>query len=140
MKLTHLTIPALAIAGFLFVAAFRPEVPMASMEAGSHESKSDTVRKGIDPATGFVIADGIELMRAHCTGCHSSKLVTQYRASREVWLEKIRWMQRTQNLWDLGEAEPKILDYLAKHYAPADQYERRQPLKDVEWYKLGKGK
>ena len=100
----------------------------------------DTTKKGIDPATGFVIADGFELVRANCTGCHSSKLVTQYRATREVWLEKIHWMQRTQNLWDLGESEPKILDYLARHYAPNDRYERRQPLKDIEWHTLEKSK
>jgi hypothetical protein len=95
----------------------------------------DTTR-GIDTATGFVIADGIDLMRAHCTGCHSSKIITQYRASREVWLDKIRWMQKTQNLWDLGEAEPKILDYLARYYAPTNAYDRRAPLKSVQWYKL----
>ncbi len=140
MKLAKLITPTIAIAAFLLTAAFRYESPLVQTQSAKLETKLDTVRKGIDPATGFVIADGIELMRAHCTGCHSSKLVTQYRASREGWLEKIRWMQRTQNLWDLGEAEPKILDYLAKHYAPADQYERRQPLKDVEWYKLEKGK
>ncbi|WP_373512441.1 hypothetical protein [Persicitalea sp.] len=140
MKLTRLLAPTLVIACFLLATAFRPDQSATQKTTGSLEIKLDTTKKGIDPATGFVIDEGIDLMRAHCTGCHSSTLVTQYRASREVWLEKIRWMQRTQNLWDLGEAEPKILDYLAKHYAPVDQYERRQPLKNMEWYKLGKGK
>jgi hypothetical protein len=49
-------------------------------------------------------------------------------------------MQQKQNLWDLGEAEPKILDYLAKYYAPTDAYEHRQPLKNVDWYKLSEAK
>ncbi|MPR33900.1 hypothetical protein [Salmonirosea aquatica] len=139
MKLYKILPPTLIIACFLIGAAFRAD-PLFRVGAGSAKVELDTTKKGLDPTTGFVIDEGIDLMRAHCTGCHSSKLITQFRATREVWLEKIRWMQRTQNLWDLGKAEPKILDYLAKHYAPADTYERRQPLKDIEWYKLEKGK
>lgn len=130
------------VLGFLAVclflgAAFRPKTQ--SIQPPVATTLADTT-KGLDPSTGFVVAEGIELMRAHCTGCHSSKLITQYRATREVWLEKIRWMQQKQNLWDLGEAEPKILDYLAKYYAPTDTYERRQPLKNIEWYKLSDAK
>jgi hypothetical protein len=137
MKLNKIVAPALLVACFLTGAALRADLPTEQqMLPATTQARLDTTKKGLDPSTGFVIDDGIDLMRAHCTGCHSSKMITQFRASREVWLEKIRWMQRTQNLWDLGEAEPKILDYLAKHYAPADTYERRQPLKNIEWYKL----
>lgn len=75
------------------------------------------------------------LVIANCTGCHSGKLVTQNRATREGWRNMIRWMQETQNLKDLGEDEAKILDYLAASYAPADQG-RRQNLKVEEWYEL----
>ena len=129
----------LFLALVLFVAAaFRTTSERVVSSETTIQVPVDTTKQGIDPATGFVIADGFELVRANCTGCHSSKLVTQYRATREVWLEKIHWMQRTQNLWDLGESEPKILDYLAKHYAPNDQYERRRPLKDIEWHTLEK--
>jgi hypothetical protein len=64
----------------------------------------------IDEHTGFVMAPNYELLVAHCTGCHSAKLVLQYRGSRTDWLNKIRWMQEKQNLWNLGEAEPLILD------------------------------
>jgi hypothetical protein len=49
----------------------------------------------------------------------------------------IRWMQETQGLWQLGEAEPQILDYLAANYAP--QENSRRPLldlKSIEWYIL----
>jgi hypothetical protein len=47
----------------------------------------------------------------------------------------IRWMQATQNLWDLGANEGIILDYLAKHYAPQNTG-RRAPLTDITWYEL----
>lgn len=133
MKLYKIQLAGLGVIALLSVAAFRPVE--SYQPVSDNEAKTDTTR-GLDPSTGFVIADGIELMRAHCTGCHSSRMITQYRATREVWLDKIRWMQRTQNLWDLGEAEPKILDYLAKHYAPTNSYERRKPLQNVEWYRL----
>ncbi len=75
------------------------------------------------------------LVIANCTGCHSGKLVTQNRATREGWTNMIRWMQRTQNLKDLGEDEQKILDYLTENYAPTEQG-RRANLEVEEWYDL----
>lgn len=89
-----------------------------------------------DKATGLVIDKGIELVTAHCTACHSSKLITQFHADRTGWLEKIRWMQKKQKLWALGEAEPIILTYLAKNYPPTEVVNRRAALKGIEWYKL----
>ena len=69
----------------------------------------------LDKDTGFVIDTGFELVRANCTACHSSGLVIQNRMNRETWLDTIRWMQKTQGLWPLGDNEKPILDYLAKH-------------------------
>ncbi len=80
-----------------------------------------------DPASGLVIAPGFEQVKAQCTACHSGRLVAQNRADREGWLQMIRWMQQTQNLWPLGEAEPVILDYLAANYGPLPRG-RRAPL------------
>jgi hypothetical protein len=72
----------------------------------------------LDEDTGFVIDTGFELVRANCTACHSSGLVIQNRMNRDTWLDTIRWMQKTQGLWPLGDSEKPILDYLAKHYSP----------------------
>lgn len=90
----------------------------------------------LDKATGLVVSEGLDLVTAHCTGCHSSKLITQFHTDRKGWLEKIRWMQQKQKLWDLGEAEPKILDYLAKNYPATEKVNRRAALKNIDWYKL----
>ncbi|CCH00638.1 hypothetical protein FAES_2629 [Fibrella aestuarina BUZ 2] len=89
-----------------------------------------------DPETGLAIDNNLTLVRAHCTGCHSTKLILQNRFTRDGWKQKIRWMQRTQKLWDLGEAEPAVLDYLTKHYGPEDKPfdGRRLPLKGVRWH------
>jgi hypothetical protein len=90
----------------------------------------------IDPDSGLVVDTSYELVKGQCTACHSAKLVTMNRFTREGWKEKITWMQKTQNLWDLGEAEPAILDYLTKHYSPEPRLSRRSNLENVEWFKL----
>jgi len=73
---------------------------------------------------------GRDLVRAHCTVCHSARLVAQSRASREGWRALIAWMQETQGLWRLAPAvQGPILDYLSTALAPAgDAAGRRPPL------------
>jgi hypothetical protein len=102
--------------------------------AVSNKTLADTTR--YDETTGLIVSEGLNLIIAHCTACHSSKLITQFHTDRNGWLEKIRWMQQKQKLWDLGEAEPKILDYLAKNYPPIEKVNRRANLKSINWYKL----
>jgi hypothetical protein len=90
---------------------------------------------GIDVDSGLIVDDNYELVKTNCSACHSLKLVTQNRATREGWKDIIVWMQETQKLWDLGDNEPLILDYLGKNYAPNEKG-RRQNLKNIEWYEL----
>lgn len=90
-----------------------------------------------DPQTGLIIDEGFETVKKNCTVCHSAKLITQAGADREGWEEIIRWMQKTQNLWQFApETEQVILDYLAKHYAANRTAGRRAPLVVEEWYPL----
>ena len=93
------------------------------------------VVNGIHVESGLVVGENWELVRTTCTACHSGKLVTQNRADREGWTKMIRWMQETQNLWDLGENEGPILDYLATYYAPQKKG-RRARLTNIQWYDL----
>ncbi len=99
------------------------------------EEDFDKIENGIHLSTGFVEGDGLMLVVQHCTSCHSAKLVTQNRMSKEKWLATIRWMQETQNLWDLGVNEEPILNYLSTYYAP-NEVGRRANLKHIEWYEL----
>lgn len=91
---------------------------------------------GKDVETGLLADEGLSLVKAHCTACHSSALILQNRFNRETWKSKIEWMQETQGLWDLGANEPIILDYLAANYAPEEFRGRRKPLENIQWYKL----
>ncbi|WP_394750360.1 monoheme cytochrome C [Spongiimicrobium salis] len=93
------------------------------------------IENGIHTPTGFKNGTGLTQVIQNCTNCHSSALVIQNKMSREAWGSTIKWMQETQNLWDLGEDEAIILDYLATYYAP-DQKGRRENLSDVDWYEL----
>jgi hypothetical protein len=81
-----------------------------------------------DPISGLIIDEGWEVVRGTCAACHSAKLVTQNRGTRETWKSLIRWMQETQGLWPLDPGmENTILDYLARNYPPAAS-SRRMPL------------
>jgi len=106
------------------------EQPLLQIEAPLPEYEN-----GIHLATGFKEGENLQLVINNCTSCHSAKMVTQNRATRDGWKTMISWMQETQNLWDLGDNEPLILDYLAKYYAP-DKAGRRQPLTNIDWYEL----
>jgi len=73
----------------------------------------------IDPATGFKMTGDWQLVRGNCTGCHSAKLITQQRGTKQQWLAMIRWMQKKQNLWQFDpDTETRIIAYLAEHYPP----------------------
>ena len=116
-----------------------PELLTGSYENVSSDgsSNNEKVVNGIHVATGLVYDKNFQVVRASCTSCHSAKLVTQNRATRDGWKQMIRWMQATQGLPDLGKQEVKILDYLAKNYAP-DDVGRRKVLdqSEIEWYTL----
>ena len=99
------------------------------------EEDTDEIVDGVHVRTGFVQAPGMQEVINNCTNCHSAKLVTQNRMNKSGWTATIRWMQKTQNLWELGENEELIINYLAKNYGPI-QKGRREGLKDIEWYPL----
>lgn len=92
---------------------------------------------GIHVRSGLHDDPNLQTVIGACTSCHSSKMITQNRATRDGWEQMIRWMQKTQNLGDLGKSEPIILDYLAKYYAPK-KAGRRQNIdaEAIEWYAL----
>lgn len=97
----------------------------------------EETKDGIHVPTGLKVAEHYKLVVANCTGCHSAKLVTQNRMSTNQWKTTIKWMQESQNLWDLGENEAKIISYLVTNYPYVDTG-RRANLTSIEWYNLEK--
>ena len=76
---------------------------------------------GVDKATGLKIARNWNLVKTHCMICHSTKGFTAVRMERKNWEKIIRLMQDKHGLWQLGVAEPKILDYLETNYGLPDK-------------------
>ena len=101
MRKIILSIGLLAYLSFLNFQCRGPEKELKTV------SDVDTVEQELavelDSATGLVIDEGFQLVKGNCTPCHSARLITQNRASREGWKEMIQWMQETQNLWPLGQ-------------------------------------
>ncbi|MDA1068113.1 MAG: hypothetical protein O3C43_16615 [Verrucomicrobia bacterium] len=86
-----------------------------------------------DPATGLIIADNWKLVATHCMLCHSTKGFTAVRLDRNNWEKIIRMMQEKNGLWQLGDIEPKILDYLETNYGLSKENYNpkiRRPLLD----------
>ena len=102
-------LPSLSIAKIIFILLF----------------SQLAVSKDVDKETGLINGTGLNQVKAHCTACHSAKLVSQNRMTRSGWLETIRWMQKTQGLWPLGSSEEAILNYLEKNYSPLETGRRR---------------
>ena len=109
----------------------------SSASVGKEAQIRQETGDGLHAATGLVVGEGLEIVMDNCLGCHSGKLIAQNRASREGWKNLIRWMQKTQKLWDLGSNEDAILDYLEKNYAPIKKG-RRAPLNNIQWHSLTK--
>jgi hypothetical protein len=123
----------------LLAVAFRPTAERPVAASTLLLLLPDTLRK--DPDTGLAVDGNLMLVKAQCTSCHSPKLITQNRFTRSGWQQKIRWMQANHNLWDLGDTEKVVLDYLEKYYGPAQAVSnghrsRRAPLRDISWYPL----
>lgn len=99
------------------------------------EDDFDKIENGIHVRTGFKDAEGLMTVVNNCTNCHSAQLVIQNRMNEERWIATIRWMQETQNLWDLGKNEEIIVNYLVTNYPPKKKG-RREILSNIDWYEL----
>ena len=99
------------------------------------EIDDDRIENGIHVQTGLVDGEGLMVVVNNCTSCHSAMLVIQNRMNEERWAATIDWMQRTQNLGDLGANEEIIINYLVANYPPQKEGRRRN-LTNIDWYEL----
>lgn len=106
----------------------------------ARQENYDLVENGIHVHTGLAADENLSVIIGSCTSCHSAKLITQNKATREGWKSMIVWMQQTQGLQDLGVNEPIILDYLEEYYSPIEVSRRPNiDMDEVEWYILNVG-
>lgn len=114
------------------------ELPSFPTGPSTKEEAQVTLTNYLEESAGVLVANThVELVKKHCTGCHSARLIAQNRKSKDRWKENIVWMQATQGLWDLGEDEAGILEYLSTNYAPENSGRRKAlNLNDKDWYYL----
>lgn len=113
----------LATVTVLLVSACSKEPP--APEPVAEPDPVAAAEPALDPLTGLKMTGDWEIVRANCIACHSPKLITQQRGTRQQWLTMIRWMQKKQNLWAFDPVtEGKILGYLAENYPPSDAQRR----------------
>ncbi|TQO36574.1 hypothetical protein GQ41_1152 [Arenibacter algicola] len=116
--------------------SFKGDTPNSEVIGNTGEDDDwDKIENGIHLRTGFKDGEGLMTVVNNCTNCHSAQLVIQNRMNEERWIETIRWMQKTQNLWDLGPNEKIIVNYLVTNYPPKSKG-RREALTNIEWYPL----
>ncbi|MCP4437702.1 MAG: monoheme cytochrome C [Aureispira sp.] len=127
---------------FLYGGGFLPKIQFSSPKPTEKttvehtaEDELNKIENGIHLRSGLIADEGYKLIIQNCGNCHSLKLVTQNRASKEGWIETIEWMQETQKLGDLGENREAIVNYLAKNYG-IKKSGRRPNLKNTDWYEL----
>ncbi|MCC6883402.1 MAG: hypothetical protein WBE58_22105 [Verrucomicrobiales bacterium] len=95
---------------------------------GLAEEKPVVAPPELDPVSGMKMAENWELVRIHCTVCHSPQQYLRQKGNASTWTETIRWMQKSGGLWPLTqETETKIVTYLAQNYGPDEAF-RRAPL------------
>ena len=109
------------------------EKPVQSIESVS--ATNVEIKDGIHLRTGLKEAEGLMTVVTNCTACHSAQIIIQNRMNKERWNATIRWMQETQNLWELGDNQEVIVNYLVKNY-PVSHKGRRENLQNIQWYEL----
>ncbi len=131
-----LSLGILVLATLVFYKSNQSQTPnVTNAEAAQSTEDWNRIENGIHVRTGLKEDEGLMTVVTHCTACHSAQLVIQNRMNEERWNATIRWMQETQNLWDLGENQKVIVDYLVRNYPPTEKG-RRENLKGIEWYEL----
>lgn len=140
-RLTVLTLALVVFMGVIIVySTYDPQFTVfrskpEQIEQTAIVDDENKIENGIHVRTGLVDAEGLMTVVNNCTNCHSAKLIMQNRMNAERWNATIRWMQETQNLWDLGTNQEVIVNYLVTNYPPKKKG-RRENLSNIEWYEL----
>ncbi len=131
MRFLRYVVPIIAVFAVLLYVILKPE----EIQLAEIKTSDDNFQNEVSTDHGLPQSEGFELIQGQCSGCHSLKLVAQNKLTRQGWKDLIVWMQQEQNLWDLGDLEEPILDYLEANCSPK-RGGRRKTLPKPEWYAL----
>lgn len=84
---------------------------------GYYASEQPLTAQEIDPTSGLLIDRGYQTVDAYCIGCHTAKMITRRRKTRQQWTAIVHRMQEIDKNWKLTpNTEKTIVDYLSKNY------------------------
>ncbi|GER06421.1 hypothetical protein GCM10007972_01330 [Iodidimonas muriae] len=100
----------------------------AAAPASAQEPQKTDDEMDMPPDMAAMVAgEGRETSYYLCSGCHSTKLVTQQRLSRDRWAYLLDWMTKEQGMAELdAESRTIILDYLSTAYGPSTTQRKTQ--------------
>jgi len=100
--------------------------PAMGQPAGSAQD----IERTAEEETVLPDGDGRSETFAYCTVCHNSALIRRSRFTRTQWDGLMDWMTERHGMNPLeGEFRDLIVDYLARHFGPAQAPQRaRNPF------------
>jgi cytochrome c553 len=93
---------------------------LAQGEAARQAESARTIEQTAEEETVLAEGEGRAETFGYCTACHNTALIRRSRFTRPQWDGLMDWMTERHGMNPLeGEFRDTIVDYLARHYGPA---------------------
>ncbi|MBU8537919.1 hypothetical protein [Falsiroseomonas tokyonensis] len=98
-------------------------LPAAALGQDASQRQADAARaieQTAEEETVLAEGEGRSEVFGYCTACHNTALIRRSRFTRPQWDGLMDWMTERHGMNPLeGEFRDTIVDYLARHYGPA---------------------
>jgi cytochrome c553 len=93
---------------------------LAQGDAARQADQARAIERTTEEETVLAEGEGRSETFGYCTACHNTALIRRSRFTRPQWDGLMDWMTERHGMNPLeGEFRTTIVDYLARHYGPA---------------------
>ena len=108
----------LRLTALAWLAIFVPTLALA--QGASQADEALALQQRVEEETVLAEGEGRSETFGYCTACHNTALIRRSRFTRPQWDGLMDWMTERHGMNPLeGEFRDIIVDYLARHYGPA---------------------
>jgi mono/diheme cytochrome c family protein len=108
----------LRLTALAWLALFVPTLALA--QGASQADEALALQQRAEEETVLAEGEGRSEVFGYCTACHNTALIRRSRFTRPQWDGLMDWMTERHGMNPLeGEFRDTIVDYLARHYGPA---------------------
>lgn len=101
-----------------WLAIFMPALALG--QGASQADEALALQQRAEEETVLTEGEGRSEVFGYCTACHNTALIRRSRFTRPQWDGLMDWMTERHGMNPLeGEFRDTIVDYLARHYGPA---------------------